>query len=58
MAQRYAFGGGTKPLSLIKFEKYDVDKNGKSPSKWIVIEDDNLERLRSKETDFNYLRHQ
>ena len=25
----FAFGGGTKPISEVMFNKYDVDKNGK-----------------------------
>jgi hypothetical protein len=26
----FAFGGGTKPISELMFNKYDVDKNGRS----------------------------
>jgi hypothetical protein len=25
----FAFGGGTKPISELMFNKYDVDKNGR-----------------------------
>lgn len=27
----FAFGGGTKPISELMFNKYDIDKSGKSP---------------------------
>jgi hypothetical protein len=28
LPSRFAFGGGTKPISELMFNKYDVDKNG------------------------------
>lgn len=35
----FAFGGGTKPISELMFNKYDVDKSG-SYSTWINVKFD------------------
>jgi hypothetical protein len=33
----FAFGGGTKPVSELMFNKYDIDKNGMSKSKSTIF---------------------
>jgi len=33
----FAFGGGTKPISELMFNKYDLDKNGMSKKNYIFL---------------------